>query len=429
MKMPEETPKRRAVIVGTDYKGAKGGIPPLKGAENDAREIFERLKDPMIGNFEIPKKHCLIGDAAKCANIRKAVSDVFYDTETSCDLALFYFSGHGYNDKWYGDLYLAPYDMIKKQPFTYGIKKSELRHVISKSRKSGQVKCAILILDCCYSGLETTDKDLSGEDTAFKEHVKDFSSEAEGVLTLASSAEEETSKEIEFEYKDENGKVIKKQYHGLFSSRLIAGLDCLTGECGKIHLGDLWKYIEGNIPKKKQKPITSHEGVSGYGTIVIAKSKAEWAKRLPLLQTAAQCEIAEEPSVLINAVPKVAAVLEINPNYKMALDLKNKIDKLLCAYQVPVRLWMRDNRQAIKDHRMWQILPQLEDLTVKNFPNFDEVAKLDQKKKDWFTNICEVVKGKMDQDVFLTYLKLDEQQIVSGKTEERQTSTVSDEFA
>src|ERR1043166_3307154 len=87
---------RRAVVVGINkYKDR--GIPELRGAENDAQGVFDRLRNPDIGNFEIADTHFLTGPEATCEKVRRAISDVFWKT-TASDVALFYFSGHGFVD-------------------------------------------------------------------------------------------------------------------------------------------------------------------------------------------------------------------------------------------------------------------------------------------------------------------------------------------
>jgi len=102
--------KRRAVIIGIDEYN-DSSIIPLRGAENDAREIYEMLSNPHIGGFNVAKDHFLIGADAKCERIRKAISDIFWKCDTDTwELALFYFSGHGFEDG-YGNGYIAPYDM------------------------------------------------------------------------------------------------------------------------------------------------------------------------------------------------------------------------------------------------------------------------------------------------------------------------------
>src|SRR5215204_5548126 len=99
------------MIAGVDaYEDTE--IPILSGAENDAKELFELLSSK-TGEFVEDKNKCLfLGGRATQRNILKQISDIFRQDEIF-DLALFYFSGHGFVDK-NEDLYLATYDVDKK---------------------------------------------------------------------------------------------------------------------------------------------------------------------------------------------------------------------------------------------------------------------------------------------------------------------------
>src|SRR6266481_7567039 len=104
---------RRAVVIGVN-KYEDDTIPELKGAENDASELHQRLSDLESGGFEIRKEHFLVGPKATCDAIRKAISDLLWKTDSST-LSLFYFSGHGFHDD-YGNGYIAPWDMRRDEP-------------------------------------------------------------------------------------------------------------------------------------------------------------------------------------------------------------------------------------------------------------------------------------------------------------------------
>lgn len=139
--------KRKAIIVGINrYKDAK--IQPLKGAENDARDIYQRLTDPNIGNFEVSEDHYLTGESATSERIRGAISEIFWGGGTF-DIALFYYSGYAFTDE-HGIGYIAPYDMLTDEPYANGINMEELKTYISVSKGIFHV---VLILDCCYSGI------------------------------------------------------------------------------------------------------------------------------------------------------------------------------------------------------------------------------------------------------------------------------------
>src|SRR5437879_4646271 len=114
------TGNRLAIIIGINkYLDPK--IAKLPGAEYDAQEMYERLKDQNVGNFNQCRQ--LVGEQATCVEIRKAINDAFWKTDFY-DLVLFYFSGHGFVDS-YNDGYIAPYDMSLDEPYTLGINMGE----------------------------------------------------------------------------------------------------------------------------------------------------------------------------------------------------------------------------------------------------------------------------------------------------------------
>jgi uncharacterized caspase-like protein len=98
---------RRAIIVGINKYELDSKIQTLAGAENDAKEIAERLKNN--GDFEISDNHLLLGPDATRAKILKAVDDIFR-REGNHDLVTFYFSGHSMVDE-NNEGYIVPYDM------------------------------------------------------------------------------------------------------------------------------------------------------------------------------------------------------------------------------------------------------------------------------------------------------------------------------
>ncbi len=160
-----EEQERRAVIVGiNEYKDSEN-IETLSGAEGDAKDIYERLSDPNIGDFKISKeKEYLVGENATFEKIREAISKLFWKPEKKANLALFYFSGHGFQDG-SGNTYIAPYDMIKDEPFLHGINLEELMRLFNNPENDTN----IIILDCCY-GDAATKKGKSGE---FKNGMSD----------------------------------------------------------------------------------------------------------------------------------------------------------------------------------------------------------------------------------------------------------------
>src|SRR5262245_31632972 len=121
---------RRAVVVGIDEYEDRPKITSLKGAVRDAEEVCKGLTE--FGEFTVEKEHFLCSDKAKAEAVRQAISDLFLRHE-ACELALFYFSGHGIEDG-HGNVYLAPYDIKHDQPFVRGIRIQELKDVFLEAK-------------------------------------------------------------------------------------------------------------------------------------------------------------------------------------------------------------------------------------------------------------------------------------------------------
>jgi len=85
----------------------------LTGAVNDANRYLWKIK--RLRKFDITRNHFLTNESATYMAIRQAISDLLFQTDSS-DIALFYFSGHGFRDG-RGNGYIAPYDMKKKGTF------------------------------------------------------------------------------------------------------------------------------------------------------------------------------------------------------------------------------------------------------------------------------------------------------------------------
>src|SRR5258707_233441 len=141
---------KRAVVIGVnEYKDDR--VIPLSGAVNDAEEVRDRLRD--LGKFEVADNHFLVNRNATCTAIRKAMSDLLWKMDSS-PLSLFYFSGHGFHDE-YGNGYIAPYDVDSREPLVSGIRMQEIKEVLLAAKNKD---VALVILDCCYSGVATEGK-------------------------------------------------------------------------------------------------------------------------------------------------------------------------------------------------------------------------------------------------------------------------------
>lgn len=406
--MPDDKPKRKAVIVGiNEYKDKyeQGrGFTTLEGAENDAKDFKARLEDTENPEFNYDI-HYLTGSNATCAKIRKALSDVFWKAEEPCDIALFYFSGHGKEVVWYDEGYIAPYDMLFEDPFIYGIKMSELRHVISKSPH----KCTITILDCCYSGHVMKDKGDSYVADKFDERVKDFV--AEGRIILASSGEDQKSREItkEHEILIEHEGEEKLHPHGAFTYFLIEGIDR-----GYTTLYELNKYVtkememlnQGIYNCKNQQCYFLASGSSDLEKTTIARSHVEKNKKI----IDSYIKIAEDhfgscnTHELIVSVVDIQKALEIYPKSQEALDVKNKIISSLEYCRNKVEDWIVDNTFPSSDYIL-KNFKKLKDLARD--VNYEGIVRRSKNKRDisLLINLCLVGVGELSQDEFIETIK------------------------
>jgi len=224
--------EKQAVIVGVNEYADKT-IPPLKGAERDAREVKDILTQH--GDFIIADNHFLLGERATHEAVAAAISDLLWKTEKRT-VTLFYFSGHGIADS-YGSGYLAPYDMVKQRPLVHGIEMQGLRQLALKSQNKDAV---VLILDCCYAGV-AADAKAAGPIEALQTAENCFSGMgeiatakevAEGVFVLSSSAADQSSRERP----DCQHKLGREEphTHGAFTFHLIEGLSGLAAGEGKV---------------------------------------------------------------------------------------------------------------------------------------------------------------------------------------------------
>lgn len=88
-------PRLFAVLVGCNYRDARRPeVPPLNGAEDDARHMAALLAGSPIANGELGRLDLLLGAEATTENIRTRLRQAV-NAQSPLDTLLFYFSGHG----------------------------------------------------------------------------------------------------------------------------------------------------------------------------------------------------------------------------------------------------------------------------------------------------------------------------------------------
>nr|WP_258223484.1 caspase family protein [Vibrio cholerae] len=208
---------KKALIIGiNDYPSS-----PLQGCVNDANTLATVLESNGDGspNFSVRKITCPSTQITRPV-LREAIEQLF---SGDCNMALLYFSGHGYIKSTGG--YLVTTDATR---YDEGVSMDDILALANQSRARNKV----VIFDCCHSGAMGSPS-LSGNGTAQL---------AEGMSVLTASRDSEYALES-------NGA-------GVFTSLLI---DALKGGAadirGNITPGSLYAYVDEALGAWDQRPI------------------------------------------------------------------------------------------------------------------------------------------------------------------------------
>jgi hypothetical protein len=210
---------RKALIVGIDFYEK---VSCLKGCVNDAyavKSVLERHGDGSI-NFGINSMTASNSSSAIARReLKEKVIELFRDDS---EIALFYFSGHGYIETTGG--YLITSDCKDGDD---GFPMDELLTVVNGSKAQNK----IIVLDCCHSGLVGT--------PAMAESKAVLS---EGVTILTASASDQYSLET-------GGSGV---FTTLFVDALSGGAANLVGD---ITPGSVYAHIDQALGPWEQRPI------------------------------------------------------------------------------------------------------------------------------------------------------------------------------
>jgi uncharacterized caspase-like protein len=207
---------RKALVVGiNNYNGNCD----LQGCINDADIVADLLSKHGNGNvnFDIKK----YTDTATKGELRGYINDCF---SGNADVALFYFSGHGYFDE-YGCGYIITPDYNTND---WGISMYDILTVINQS----QCKNKIIILDCCHAG-------NMGNPPTTGENITKIN---QGVTILTACEDTQTASEY-----DGQGVFTK-----LLSEALNGGAADITGN---ISPSGIYSYIDKALGAWEQRPV------------------------------------------------------------------------------------------------------------------------------------------------------------------------------
>lgn len=205
---------RKALVVGINQYPQC----PLKGCCNDADAVTELLSkhENDSPNFSVK----LIKDVSTKSQLRQHIEDCF---SGDADIALFYFSGHGFIDSVGG--YLVTPDF---KDYDYGVSLQDVLTIANNSH----CKDRVIILDSCHSGF-MGNISTAGQSTAVIN---------EGVTILTASRASEVS--------------LEAGGHGLFTSLLLEALSGSGSDItGNITLGGIYAYIDKALGPWQQRPV------------------------------------------------------------------------------------------------------------------------------------------------------------------------------
>lgn len=205
---------RKALVVGIDDYASS----PLYGCCNDAEAMKDLLANNENGdpNFEVRIK-C---DVQTKGELRRLVEQCFAGDE---DIALFYYSGHGYMDAVGG--YLVTPDYTEGD---YGLSLQDVLTIANQSK----CKERIIILDSCHSGFMGNVSTIGQNTTVINE----------GVTILTASRSNESAMET-------GG-------HGLFTSLLLEALKGGAADItGHITMGGIYSFIDKALGSWGQRPV------------------------------------------------------------------------------------------------------------------------------------------------------------------------------
>lgn len=319
---------KRAVVVGVDeYRDDR--IRPLQGARNDAREMHALLKEDPDFKLDPP----LLGKDATGDAIRTAMSELLWRTDPF-DLALFYFSGHAFDDT-YGNGFLAPFDMDYERPLVHGIRMQELNDLM---RKAVNKSVVLVILDACKSGIAATgDKGPPPADVSI-EHAFDLDGvddvQAKGRVVLASSGPDEKSIELaDCRHQFLGGDA---HPHGAFTYHVLEALSgAAAGDDADVTLSALHKYVENEL-RGGQTVTFFGSGLQHAHSIHLLKatSFATISERIAAAETQlARHRETMEGNPLFSAAYALVEVRHETSSNARALAVKKEVDECLLAHR------------------------------------------------------------------------------------------------
>lgn len=211
---------RKALIVGIDHYDH---LDALSGCVKDAHDVYTALERDADGTANFINPKMLVGTGPSTtvtrSTLRDAVRELFRD---DAEIALLYFSGHGYLDETGG--FLCPSDADTGDD---GLSLSEVMTLANQSTATNKV----IVLDSCHSG--------AAGSSAIGAAQADI---REGVTILSASTADQ--------YAFESGG------SGVFTRLLVDALNGAAANLvGDITPGSVYAHIDQSLGPWQQRPV------------------------------------------------------------------------------------------------------------------------------------------------------------------------------
>jgi Caspase domain len=392
---------KRAVVIGID--NYTGKVEKLSGAVLDATEVYQVLTTN--GGFEIKDEHFLTNADATSEKIRAAISDLFWQSEEKCGTALFYFAGHGRHDH-LGYGYLLPHDADAAAPFVKGICIQELKRLFVDSKVNNS---AVMVLDCCYSGIATATRGGGLDEVDAIKNLNDalrLESTGSGRFILASARADEKARER----KQKHARDGDEHIHGLYSFHLIEALrGAAADKDGYISLGGVIRHIDDvfrkNDPDGIPPILAAGIDMDGIWLTAIAERVSEHLeKRYDLIAGSINVKT---PRDLLTAIDEIIDLESRGAGDKQKLtEFLKQIDESVEDFKQKCSDWWYMNNSTLYrdpdvDRKRWFVALQelLTDLTVENY------RKRDLRTRGFLTEIVEAIVNDQNYRAVTKYMR------------------------
>jgi uncharacterized caspase-like protein len=254
---------RKALIVGVDHYDHIGN---LNGAVNDARSVanvLERNADGSL-NFKTPRV-LAAADAGTAVTRRQLKDDVLDLFAGDSEIALLYFSGHGYIEDTGGG-YLCASDCASGDD---GLPLTEVMTAAHHSKAQNKV----IILDSCHSGV-----------TASSPLKRELAEVSDGMTILTASTAEQ--------YAMETGGA------GVFTNLLVDALNGAAANLlGEVTPGSVYAHIDQSLGPWAQRPVFK-TNVTKFISLRTAQAALELPQlqQLPILFSSSTAQFPLDPS-------------------------------------------------------------------------------------------------------------------------------------